>query len=106
MHKDLTWKFIQGRLEKRTKQELSFLYATLLLDLIYVPTKYYQISQTVWELWHAQDFGLRGDKYITKVVNVDSLARDTSSSPYLCLYQILSTYFKPLRSYGVHKNLA
>ena len=28
-----------------------------------------------------------------------------SSGPYLCLYQILSTYFKPLRSYGVHKNL-
>ena len=28
---------------KRTKQELSLLHVTLLLDLIYVPTKYYQI---------------------------------------------------------------
>ena len=30
----------------------------------------------------------------------------TPSGPYLCLYQILSEYFKPLRSYRVHKNLA
>ena len=28
---------------KRTKQELSFLHVTLLLDLIYIPPKYYQI---------------------------------------------------------------
>ena len=52
--------------KKRTKQELSFLHATLLLDLIYVPTKYYQIAQKVLELWLAQDFCFWGDKYITK----------------------------------------
>ena len=39
-------------------------------------------------------------------MSVVLLARDTSSGPYLCLYQILSKYFKPLRRCGVHKNLA
>ena len=58
--------------KKRPKQELSFLHATLLLYLIYVPTKYYQISQTVLELWPAQDFCFWEDKYITKKVRVDS----------------------------------
>ena len=51
---------------KRTKQELSFLHATLLLDLIYVPTKYIKLSQIVWELWPAQNLGFKGDNYITK----------------------------------------
>ena len=36
---------------------------------------------------------------------VVSLAYDTSSGPYLCLYQILSNDFKLCRSYGVHKIL-
>ena len=39
--------------KKRTKQELSFLQVILLFDLIYVPIKYCQLSQTVWELWLA-----------------------------------------------------
>ena len=30
--------------KKRTKKKLSFLHATFLLDLIYVPIKYYQIT--------------------------------------------------------------
>ena len=47
-----------------------------------------------------------GRKNVTKEVRVASLARDTPTSPYLCLYQILSKYFKPLRSYKVYKNLA
>ena len=37
----------------------------------------------MWELWPAQDFGIRGDN------------NGESESPYLCLYQILSKYFKP-----------
>ena len=41
-----------------------------------------------------------------KKVRVVSLACDTPSGPDLYLYQILSKCFKPLRSYGVHKNLA
>ena len=40
-----------------------------------------------------------------KKVRIVSLAYDNSSGPYLCIYQILSKYFKLLRSYGVHKNL-
>ena len=38
--------------EKEKKQELSFLHVALLLDLIYVPPKYYQIIsiKTAWEL--------------------------------------------------------
>ena len=51
----------------------------------------------------AQDFGFRGDKYIRKK---ELSLLHTSSGPYLCRYQILTKYFKPLRSYGVHKNLA
>ena len=32
-----------------------------------------KLSQTVWELWPAQDFGFRGDNYITKIVRVTPL---------------------------------
>ena len=54
------------------------------------PLHLYQIlSQSVWELWPAQDFGFRGDNYKTKKVRVASLAHDT-----------------PNQSYGVHKILA
>ena len=48
-------------------------------------------SQTVWELWPAQVFSFRG----RKKVRVVSLARDMPTG--LCLYWILSKYFKPLR---------
>ena len=68
------------------------MHATHLLDLIYVTTKNYQVSQTVWELWPAQDFDIRGDKYILEKVRV--LLYDLPTGPYLCLYQILSKYFK------------
>ena len=54
-----------------------------------------KLSQTIWELWPAQYFGFRGDEYMTKKVRIVSLAHDTSSGHYLCLYQILSKYFKP-----------
>ena len=65
-----------------------------------------KLFQTIWELWPAQDFSFRGDKYLLKKVKSVSLAQGTSSGPYLCLYPILSKYFKPLRGFGVHKNLA
>ena len=54
--------------------------------------KIIKLSQTVWELWPAQDFGIRGDKYIMEKVRV--LLYDMPTGPYLCLYQILSKYFK------------
>ena len=79
---------------KRTELELSFLHATLLLDRIYVPTIYYQITQTVWELWPAQDFCFRGDKYITMKKRVVSFAGDIPTGPRFHPYQILSSYLK------------
>ena len=39
---------------KRTEQDLFFLQAALLLDVIYVPTIFIKLSQIVWELWPAQ----------------------------------------------------
>ena len=55
------------------------------------------------ELWPAQDFGLRGDNYITKKVRVVSLARDTPTGPPLQPYQLLSNYLKQYGRYGQHK---
>ena len=49
-------------------------------------------SQTVWELWPAQDFGFRGDNYISKKVRVVSLAWDMPIGPPLHFYQTLSKY--------------
>ena len=45
------------------------------------------ISQTVWELWPAQDFGFRGDNYITKTVRVVFLARDAPTKYYQNIYK-------------------
>ena len=71
---------------------MSFLHATHLLDLIYVPTKNYQVISKVWELWPAQDFGIRGEN---NGESESSLEHDMPTGPYLCLYKILSKYFKP-----------
>ena len=48
----------------------------------------------------AQTFRFRGDKYIIKKVRVVSLTRNMPTGSYLCLYQILPKYFKPLWSYA------
>ena len=51
-----------GEITRRwPKQELFFLHAILLLDQIYVPTNYYQIISNSTKLWHAEDFGFRGN---------------------------------------------
>ena len=61
----------------------------------------------VSKLGSAQDFGFRGDNYITnKKVRVVSLARDKPTGPPLHFYQILSYYLKQYGSYGLHKILA
>ena len=49
-----------------------------------------KLSQTVWELWPAQDFGFRGDNHIRKTVRVVSLARNTPTGTPLHSYQTLS----------------
>ena len=48
-----------------------------------------KLSQIVWELWPAQDFGFRGDNYIRKTVRVVFLARNTHTGPPLHSYQTL-----------------
>ena len=57
-------------LGKITEQKLSFLLATLLLDLIYAPNKIIKLSLRVWEFWPAQAFGIRGDNYVMEKVRV------------------------------------
>ena len=54
----------------------------------------------------AQALGFRCDKYVTKKVRIVSLTCEMPTGPYLCLYQILSKYFKLIRSYEKHKHLA
>ena len=72
--------------DKYIRQELSFLHATLLLGLIYVPiSNIIKLSKKVWEFWPAQEFDFRGDKYITRAV---SLASYTPTGPLLYPYQI------------------
>ena len=66
------------------------MHATHLLDLIYVPTKNYQVI-SVWELWPAQDFCIRGDN---NGETESTLEHNMPTGPYLFLYQ-LSKYFKP-----------
>ena len=50
-----------------------------------------KVCLKVSKLWSTQDFGFRGDNYITKKrVRVVSLACDTPTGPPLYFYQILS----------------
>ena len=51
-----------------------------------------KLSQSVWELWPAEDFGFRGDTYIMKTARVVSLARDR---PTVLLY-IPTKYYQSM----------
>ena len=51
-----------------------------------------KLSQTVWELWPAQDFGFMGDNCIITTVRVVSLKHDMPTDPPLHAYQILPKY--------------
>ena len=62
-----------------------------------------KLSQTLWELWRAQNFGFRGGNYIMKRVRVVYLARDMPTGPPLHSYQVLLNYLKQYGSYGLHK---
>ena len=55
--------------------------------------KIIKLSQTVCELRPAKNFGIRGDKYVMEKMGV--FLNTTCLLVYLCLYQILSKYFKP-----------
>ena len=61
-------------------------------SILHLLTVIATLSQTVWELWPAQNFGFRGDNYITKIVRVVSLTCDIPTGPPLHSYQILSKY--------------
>ena len=64
------------------------------------------LSQTVWELWPAEDFGFREDNYIMKTVRVVSHACNMPTGPLLHSYQILSKYDCGYQGYGAHKDEA
>ena len=55
--------------------------------------KIINLSQIVWELWPAQDFGIWGVKNIMKTVR--ALEHNMPVGPYCYLYPLLSKYFKP-----------
>ena len=62
-----------------------------------------KLSQTVWELLPAQNFGIRGNNYILKTVRVVNLARNIPTGPLLHFYITLSKYVLGNQSYGLHK---
>ena len=63
------------------------------------PPNIIKLSQTVWELWPAQDFGLKGDKFIKQELSFlhATLLLDLIYVP------ILLNYLKQYRSYCLHK---
>ena len=67
------------------------------------PQNIIKLPQTVWELWPAQDFGFRGDNYITKTVRVITLACNLPTGPLHHFYQTLSKYVLGYQSFGLHK---
>ena len=103
-HKKFGLEFCSGEVtRRRPKQVMSFLHAVLLLDLIYVPTNYYQnYLKQYGSYGPAEDFGFRGYKYITKKVRVVSLACNMPTGPPFHSYQILSKYLQGYQSYGAH----
>ena len=70
---------------------MSFLH---LFDLIYVPTKNYQLISNSMGVMACTKFRNQGI-YIHNGESESTLECDMPTGPYLCLYQILSKYFKP-----------
>ena len=52
----------------------------------------FKLSQTIWELWPAQDFCFRGYEYIEKKVRVVSLLCYIPAGTYLCLPNIIKIF--------------
>ena len=78
-----------GEITRKKKNTTRVLLIYILLDLIHVPIKQYQIISNCMGVKACIRFRFRGDNYITKRVIVVSLAHGTLSGPYLNLYQIL-----------------
>ena len=79
------------RTRKRTEQELSFLHATFLLDLIYAPNIYYQFTSNSMGVMASTRFLLQGIKLHNKESeSCLSCIQYTPTGPPLNPYQILS----------------
>ena len=61
----------------RTESELSFLYMTYQLKVLYNLVQYHEISQRVIKLWPAQDFKTVGGNSRMESVRVVILLQDT-----------------------------
>ena len=72
-----------------TKRENWLLNGERILFFSGRPRSFHKETKTVLtNLWSAQDFGFRGDKYIIKKIRVISFARDIPTDPPLYPYQI------------------
>ena len=89
---------------QQIKWELSLLYATCLLVLLFLPTKYYQIISNSMGVMACRRFLLQGDNYIRKIMRVVSLACEVPTGPPLHSYQTLPKYVLGYQSYGAHKD--
>ena len=78
----------------------------ILLVLLFIPTKYYQIIPNSMGVMACTRFCFRGDNYITKKLRIVSLARSTSTGPSLYSCQILSNYVSGYQSYGALKDVS
>ena len=74
--------------KQSTEQKLSFLHATLLLDLIYVPTKHYKVISNSIGVTACTRFRHR-DRTVHNGESASSLARDT---PTVLIYAYTKYY--------------
>ena len=100
MDKNLAKKFVLGRFpEDQSKSCPSCMWYSYLTWYLSLPI-IIKLSQTVWELWPAEDFGFRGNKYMKKV-RVVFLALNTptilifASTKY---YQNMSNHLEVMES--------
>ena len=86
-----------GVKNQQSKSRPSCMLHTFLTRYMSLP-KIIELSQTVWELWPAQDFGIRGDKKIMEKVRV--LLNTT------CLLVLIYASTKYYQNISNHKYLA
>ena len=84
---------------QQIKWELSLLYATRLLVLLFLPTKYYQIISNSMGVMACTRFLLQGDNYIRKIMRVVSLACEAPTGPLLHATCLLVLAYIPTKYY-------
>ena len=82
-----------------------FLHMTLLLDLVHVPTKCYQMIPSSMGYALHKISALGEIKYITKTVRVVSLVYDTPTGPPFHPYKTLSKYLKVSKLWKVNQKV-